>query len=115
MVVPNTTVMPTGMPTVMPTVIPTVIPIPIIQPGGTDIVYIVFGSLAGVILLIILWYKCKSQPVQPILQADSHVAIPMPSTSYRAISPHSPTVKPLLPYTTKHASPRISTPRKVIS
>lgn len=76
-IIPNTTVSPTVTPTDIPTVIPTAIPINTAQ--GITIIYIVFGSLAGIILFTVVWYKCRT-PVTPLLMVPEK-AILLPPIS----------------------------------
>ena len=94
----------------IPTVTPTDVPVPTLTPinttPGSIVIYIVFGSLAGIIPLFIIWYRCRRQAEPtPILMAPEKDILLPPISQEHMTRMDSPR-----PY--RMSSPARSAPRK---
>ena len=91
-VLANTTVIPTVEPTVAPTVAPTVVPT--IGPNaiGGMIVYLVFGGLVFLILVLCVWQRCRQQAQQQAQQQAPQILTQVVTQEpvYRPIVSDSP-------------------------
>ena len=90
----NGTPMPTSAPTAAPTdapMLPTMTPTAPIMPGGMMIVYIVFGSLTLLILLVCVWKRYSVQAPLLVVPPMEPVVAPV----YRQLSVDSPRTKPI--------------------
>ena len=90
----NGTPMPTAVPTAAPTdapMLPTMTPTAPIMPGGMMIVYIVFGSLTLLILLVCVWKRYSVQAPLLVVPPMEPVVAPV----YRQLSVDSPRTKPI--------------------